>query len=298
MGTAPVHLPRDLVDALQSLPMLGDDLYLRMQAFNLGVVDGFLMNAERELLREYMETERTPMPSAVFVSALSQLWVFGVYELLRTWRQRVSDVLKFVTSLQSLPAPARKERLEAKQQQLANNWPYPGEGDDHRWSFYESASTDRSVARKLQSALDRSETVFRRIEALRIHLAKHELPKSRGSTALAPGYGRIHMENGSIYYQVLLRNNEVDMISRRDVADACRELAKRKTKAMLPLEVRDQLRHVPEVGYGAKQVTVTLRDGSTYDDVFILWDREVSSVGHHPKLPFDARHVVQVHHKP
>ena len=31
-----------LTDALQTLPVLGDDIYLRLQAFNLGLVDSLL----------------------------------------------------------------------------------------------------------------------------------------------------------------------------------------------------------------------------------------------------------------
>jgi hypothetical protein len=96
--------PKALIRALQSLPLLGDDLYLRMQAMNLGVVDRFLVGIELELLQEYEQLERTPMASATFVSALTQLWIFGVYELLRTWRQRVGDVLDFVQNL-----PAKKK---------------------------------------------------------------------------------------------------------------------------------------------------------------------------------------------
>src|SRR5574337_1181491 len=84
-----------LAEVLQSLPLF-DDLYLRMQATNLQIVDGFLEEQELALLKEYLQLERTPIPFLMFVSALSQLWVFGVYELLRTWRHRVQSVLDFV----------------------------------------------------------------------------------------------------------------------------------------------------------------------------------------------------------
>ena len=49
-----------LAKALQALPVLDDDPYLRMQAFNLGLVDDFLMDVERQLLQEYIAIERTP----------------------------------------------------------------------------------------------------------------------------------------------------------------------------------------------------------------------------------------------
>ena len=40
---------------------------------------------ESQLLALYIEKERTPGPEALVVSAFSRLWVFGLYELLRTW---------------------------------------------------------------------------------------------------------------------------------------------------------------------------------------------------------------------
>ena len=75
----------EIAEALRTLPLC-DEPYLGMQVMNLGVVDGFLENQEARLLAEYMETERTPLQIGVFVSALSQMWIFALYELLRTWR--------------------------------------------------------------------------------------------------------------------------------------------------------------------------------------------------------------------
>jgi hypothetical protein len=80
--------------ALCSLSLLGDDLYLRMQAFNLSIVDQFLMGLEYDTLQKLNEQESTPMPEATFLSAISQMWIFAAYELLRTWRQRAREVLK------------------------------------------------------------------------------------------------------------------------------------------------------------------------------------------------------------
>jgi hypothetical protein len=97
-------------DALQSLPVL-DDVYLRMQALNIELVDAYLSNMEHYLLQEYLEIEKTPIEMALLVSALSQLWIFGLYELLRTWRQRANDVLNFVGELSTLDRAGRKARI-------------------------------------------------------------------------------------------------------------------------------------------------------------------------------------------
>ncbi len=48
------------------LPLF-DDLYLRMQAMNIAVSDQALRGWEAALMREYLEADRTPMESAMFV---------------------------------------------------------------------------------------------------------------------------------------------------------------------------------------------------------------------------------------
>jgi len=60
---------------------------------NIDLVDGHLEELEAELLQEYMANDRPPLPSMMFVSALSQMWVFAAYELLRTWRQRAREIM-------------------------------------------------------------------------------------------------------------------------------------------------------------------------------------------------------------
>jgi hypothetical protein len=55
---------------------------------------------------------------------------------------------------------------------------------------------DPAFAAEVNEAYDRIEPLFRRIEALRMNLAKHEVPKMKGVPSLAPGYGRIDMTRG------------------------------------------------------------------------------------------------------
>ena len=101
----------DLASAPQALPLLADDLYLKMQAVNLAAVDTLLEGMETQLLHEYIELDRTPIPTFTMVSALSQLWLFGVYELLRTWRQRARHVLRFADDVRSLATDKRAARI-------------------------------------------------------------------------------------------------------------------------------------------------------------------------------------------
>jgi len=201
-------------DLLWKLPLF-DDLFLSMQGQNIMLIDFYLRDLERSLLRELFEIERTP-PGTIFVSALSQMWIFAVYELLRTWRQRIKD-LKRDAQNNSTPGTARSRHSGIYyDEQLAKLRKNPKYGNE------------------LDKAMTLMEPLFRRIEALRMNLAKHEVPKMKSIPAMAPGYGRIDGMDGSISWQIDLGNNAVDLVSRRSLANQLRKLVikhahKRKT---------------------------------------------------------------------
>jgi hypothetical protein len=62
----------ELSKALRTLHLLGGDPYLRMQAFNLSVLDQFIMKLEYDTLRKLNDEESTPIPEATFLSAQSK----------------------------------------------------------------------------------------------------------------------------------------------------------------------------------------------------------------------------------
>jgi hypothetical protein len=66
----------ELRDAFCGLALFGSDPNFRNQAFNVALVDQFVMKLELELLRQQLREERTPIPEATFVSAQSQMWIF------------------------------------------------------------------------------------------------------------------------------------------------------------------------------------------------------------------------------
>lgn len=286
--------PISLIKAIQSLPLMNDDPYLYMQVMNLGVVDDFLLDLERQLLREYMETERTPTPDAIFVSALSQMWIFAVYELLRTWRQRCRELFEFYEHLDKLTGSRREAYITAKKEKLQKSSPYSDDREPFRWGPLERATIDHGFVDNVRIAFDSSEACFRKIEALRMHLAKHEMPKAQGSSTMAPGYGRIDMMNGSIYWQVFLGRNEVDIISRRGIADSCRKLNVDRSKYILSLFLQKKVQAFPESSYGAKMVRVKLSDETEYRKVFVLWNKEVGAVLGFEDIPFDVSEIVDV----
>jgi hypothetical protein len=196
-------------ELLWKLPLF-DDLFLSMQGQNVMLIDFYLCDLERDLLRELIEIERTPMPATLIVSALSQMWIFAVYELLRTWRQRIRD-LKRDTQKPAVPHSTHSRFAGMYyESQLAHLRKKP------------------AYAKQLDLAMNRMDPLFRRIEALRMNLAKHEVPKLHGVSATAPGYGRIDGMNGSIYWQVDLGDNVVDLVSRRSLADQLKTLVIKK----------------------------------------------------------------------
>ena len=86
--------PDELTSALYSLELLRGELYLGLQVTNLTVVNQFIMGVEHHTLQECFRTDKTP-PEAMFLNAQSQMWIFAAYELLRTWRARAKDIIKW-----------------------------------------------------------------------------------------------------------------------------------------------------------------------------------------------------------
>ena len=259
---------------------------------NLEVVDHILRDMESRLLTLYIENERTPGPEATVVSALSQLWVFGVYELLRTWRTRAQRILDFAELLAGVPEDHRERMMQEKKQTVEKAGEAAG-GLIDRWPAFERAIQNGKFKRQLQTALDGSEILFRRTGALRMGLAKHEIPQS-GGYALAPGYGRIHMENGSICWQVLLGDGEIDIVSRRELADECGRVTKDRSRYILPRPLQERVKTFPKRSYALRQVAVRLNDGTEYRRVLVYWNKVVVGVLGRPDIPFDARHIVDV----
>jgi hypothetical protein len=224
-----------------------------MRAMNLQIVDGFLEDQEHALLREYLQAESMPIPSMMFVSALSQLWVFGIYELLHTWRQRVRSVLDFVYELRMVSPEDQRQFIERRQGEAQK-------ASQHalvsRWEDFARAAEDPEFVSRLEQAYDKSELVFRRIESLRISLAKHEIPRSEGALAMAPGYARMDEMSGSIQWEIVLRGNEVDMVSRREIAKECLGLAEDQSDRILPRAVQPKLKGIPRLSYAIKRVSV------------------------------------------
>lgn len=279
--------------ALQALPVLSADIYLQLQAFNLGVVDSLLSEWEHALLRQYEHEETTPVSTAVVVGALGQLWVFGLYELLRTWRQRSRSLLRFADELSALDEPSRLKRLDEKKAEVKGASADPTRPNAAHLKAYEQVATDPEFRNSLQNILDRSEWPFHKLEALRVHLAKHEIPKVKGSHAMAPGYTRIDPVTESICWHVSLGDMEIEIISRRRIAELCRRFGTDSSIVILPSTIQKAIEPLPLSSYGVKQVVLIFSDGSERE-AFVAWNRQVLNISGLPPVAIDPAEVVGV----
>jgi hypothetical protein len=192
--------------------VLFDDMFLNMQAMNVAIVDSFVTDKEYELLSEYIEIERTPTQKAIFVSALSQMWIFALYELLRTWRGRIRTLKKWN---ESGAIPEMLRRLERDEHNL---------GALMKSRHLERIRDDQPFVRKMESHLDAMEPVFRMTESIRINLAKHEVPGQSNVVVRAPGYGRINGHCGALDFELDVGDDSYQFINRRDIAEALRRV--------------------------------------------------------------------------
>jgi hypothetical protein len=199
-----------LQDALFRLQLLGDDPYLRMQVFNLALVDQFVTQLEQEVLEKLIQEERTPIPETAFPSAQSQMWIFAAYEIGRTWRARADSIIKW----------AENGILESRLQALEKEVGYLHFGRQFRAAQIKRVLADPSIIDRLKDDL----IPFARMEAIRVSIAKHEIKGRKNSVALRPGYGRINQWFGSLDYELENCAYSMGFISRRDIANEIRAL--------------------------------------------------------------------------
>ncbi|MXZ61090.1 MAG: hypothetical protein F4Z12_09550 [Acidobacteria bacterium] len=217
--------------ALCDLTLLGDDPFLSMQALNLAMVDAWLTPLEEDLLRMLIREDRTPAPEALFVSALSQMWIFAAYELLRAWRQRALDMRKL----------QRNGGLRAKLAALRKDCGFVHAGRRIRASQIERILDEPGIIDVIDDDLKRTHMPFARLAAIRVSLAKHEVPRKKNSIALNPGYGRINRECGALDNEIEVGGSSLGTINRREIAEGMRALPDAQIPSDDELEAFDAL---------------------------------------------------------
>lgn len=143
----------ELTDALCGLHLFGDDTVLRMQAWNLAIVDQFVMDLEQRMLAHLYDEERRPGANLMFASAQSQMWLFAAYEMLRTWRQRAKDVVKW----------SENGGLAQRIVNLKKDLGYVHHNREAQAAQLEKFLTDPSLTERVQEDLRRTHIPFTRL---------------------------------------------------------------------------------------------------------------------------------------
>ncbi|WP_402719015.1 hypothetical protein [Janthinobacterium rivuli] len=206
--------PMALSESLRRIVFLDDDIYLRLQAINIGLVDKFIMDLEYKVLRDHFEMERTP-PETFFLSAQSQMWIFAIYELLRTWQERAKEIIKLSKNC------SVHTKLNALKEKV---YDYEHFSHNNQMRRFEEVLANPSLIDTLKNQLSHLHTPFTYLEHIRVSLAKHEVSGRPKSVALSPGYGRINNLCGSLDYELENGYFSLGTISRRDIADMIRNI--------------------------------------------------------------------------
>jgi hypothetical protein len=206
--------PGRLAASLRKLEMLHADLFMRVQASHLDIVDQFLLDVEAAVLRKLIEDERTP-PEAHFLAAQSQMWIFAAYELLRTWTERAKAFIKLADNG---GFPNKLASLRAVDDG------YEHFGRQVRIRQLEAAAADPAIIDRLRHQVALLYMPFKMLEHLRVAIAKHEVSGKAKGIALFPGHGRINMWCGSLDYELENGRFALCTRSRRDIADSLRFL--------------------------------------------------------------------------
>jgi hypothetical protein len=217
----------ELRSALDALHLLGDDMFLRTQAAHLAVVDQFITRLEYQLLRKQFDEESISSAESLFLAAQSQMWVFAAYELLRTWRERAKEVLKWHRN------GGLGLKIEALEQELGfEHWGRKSRADQLR-----KVVNDPGIIIKIEDDIRITHIPFAQLEALRVALAKHEFGGNKKSVAYAPGFGQVNRWCGSVDYEHECNGAILGYVSRRNIAESLRAISDRSR----PLPTDDDL---------------------------------------------------------
>jgi hypothetical protein len=203
---------------------LCDDVYLSMQAQNIALVDiSIIRHMEGALLQAYYDNaDRMPPGDAMLLGAISQMWIYYVYEFMRTWRQRAKELLDAAEEHERQETSEKKAATRAKHQAVLHKRRKHIRMTPNFQGAHLERITDPEFVASVREYRADTEIMFRRLEGVRVTLAKHEIPKTGKYQMLAehPGYTRFDtVFTGSAYWQFTLKDGSVDVVQRRSLAN-------------------------------------------------------------------------------
>lgn len=203
----------ELYDALMTLAGFGENPFLAMQASQLCLVDNVLNGMEEDAKRQQLN-DKPPRGKIALLSALSPMWIFAAYELLRTWRQRCEEVIKL----------AENAGFDLKAAHLERDLGYRHYDRELRAQQLRDAQERPELVEQMRVDLRRTEMGFTTLEFIRVALAKHEVSKKgpKKPIAFAPGLALMNRHCGSMEYELSNGGAIIGFVSRRDIAETIR----------------------------------------------------------------------------
>jgi hypothetical protein len=209
--------PHEMMASLNALAGFGDNHWLAMQGHQLAMVDTVLNDMEAQVCRQMYDDEDRPVETMALLGALSPMWIYAAYELLRTWRQRCDEVIRL----------AANGGLDQRADNLTRERSYNHYDRQLRADQLREARDNPALVQRMKDDLARTEMGFTVIEFIRVALAKHEVSGSKNRNkpiAFAPGMARPNRYTGSMEYEMSAGGAIIDYRSRRDLADTIRAL--------------------------------------------------------------------------
>ncbi|MGE8063727.1 hypothetical protein [Pseudomonas sp. NPDC089569] len=203
----------EIYSALNSLVFFSSNLDFSNQAMNITIVDEFIMDLEYRYLRSKFEETNT-LYQSTFLAAQSQMWIFSAYELMRTWREKISQYLK----------AADNGGLPQILKELQKPIDYENYTIQRRIDEITQLIKNTELVETLRHDLKRTQMLFTQMELLRMSLAKHQMRKRPKAAVLEPTVGYMNRWCGSLEYQINNGQAIICNLSRREIADGLRAI--------------------------------------------------------------------------
>lgn len=197
---------------------LCDDTWLGMQAQHIAAVEiGIIRPLELQTAR-IIFNEESYGGIMMALNGVSQMWLFSLYEFLRTWRQRATQLLQLADQYAKTLPRKQKAFLERTIADAQGKEKHVFSGVSY-YSAHVSRIADPAFVQAVEAYYNKTDGWFGFIEELRMNLAKHEVPKKRGMVAEMPGYARMDVLKGTLYWQFIDAQGGLQKLDRREAAN-------------------------------------------------------------------------------
>jgi hypothetical protein len=173
-------VPKDfsVISRFMSIPLC-DDLWLGMQAQHIAAVEIAIIRPLELHTARKIFNEEGYVDVMMALNGVSQMWLFALYEFLRTWRQRAIHLLQLADQYARTKPTKQKAFLtktiadaKGKEKHIFSGFSF--------YSQHISQIADADFVASIRAYYDKTDGWFGFIEELRMNLAKHEVPKTRG----------------------------------------------------------------------------------------------------------------------